>query len=469
MFHLRLATALRRIRIAGLTGLAIGVLVGIAPAGRAQSETLTKGVLLSKVPTADAGINYSLFIPVSVDLSKPVTVLICFDPAALGAVPVERFRPIAEAHRLVIAGSNAPRTGNTKQDVKSAESVWVDLHRRLRVAPRGVYVVGYSWGMNPALELMTRHRDQLGGAIIGAAQADALTADSAPPFDLALFAAREDANRIGLEKLAATLQRRDVSARLFMALEATEWPRTETLRDIWEWLLRQQLRRQARPEVANEITSSMRRSFEYAASLEARSLWLEAYDSYAALSKEPDGGPWSSRAKAQLTHLEQLAAFKAARKSEEASRIQEQRLLDGVRRTISAIANSRPDAHTRRQLVVSLGLEKLRKDGAPTSQRALSRVFSDAYNVGLQGLLEGRIHQALGGLAVAVEARPDGPLALYNFACALALHGERVDALKYLKRAVATGRFTADQISKDPDFSALRDDPEYQKLIRPSM
>ena len=61
----------------------------------------------------------------------------------------------------------------------------------------------------------------------------------------------------------------------------------------------------------------------------------------------------------------------------------------------------------------------------------------------------------------AAARRPDHPATLYNLACAEALAGRPDDALGHLRRALELKPEWAETASKDEDFVALRDRPDW--------
>jgi mannose-6-phosphate isomerase-like protein (cupin superfamily) len=64
-------------------------------------------------------------------------------------------------------------------------------------------------------------------------------------------------------------------------------------------------------------------------------------------------------------------------------------------------------------------------------------------------------------LASALEKRPDHPATLYNLACAEALAGRSEDALAHLRRALELKPEWTEMATKDDDFAALRDRPDW--------
>lgn len=89
--------------------------------------------------------------------------------------------------------------------------------------------------------------------------------------------------------------------------------------------------------------------------------------------------------------------------------------------------------------------------------------------VGLLGGLYTKVGRIADGLKMdrkLVRLEPDNPTAHYNLACSLALCKKRPDALRSLRKALSLGYDDLDWMRQDPDLEMLKDDPEFQQLLR---
>jgi tetratricopeptide (TPR) repeat protein len=89
--------------------------------------------------------------------------------------------------------------------------------------------------------------------------------------------------------------------------------------------------------------------------------------------------------------------------------------------------------------------------------------------VGLLGGLytkAGRITDGLRMDRKLVRLDPANPTAHYNLACSLALCRKRPDALRSLRKALSLGYDDLDWMQQDPDLEILKNDPEFQQLMR---
>jgi tetratricopeptide (TPR) repeat protein len=75
--------------------------------------------------------------------------------------------------------------------------------------------------------------------------------------------------------------------------------------------------------------------------------------------------------------------------------------------------------------------------------------------------ISGNYEAYVAELEDAAARRPDHPATLYNLACAEALAGRPGDAIGHLRQALDLKPEWADMASKDEDFAALRDLPDW--------
>lgn len=95
------------------------------------------------------------------------------------------------------------------------------------------------------------------------------------------------------------------------------------------------------------------------------------------------------------------------------------------------------------------------------------RCFVDALRVLAELLTHRKSYQR--GLQVdqrLARLRPDDPLVRYNLACSYALVRALRNATKALREAVELGYDDFDFMEEDPDLDNIREDPDYQLLLR---
>ena len=79
----------------------------------------------------------------------------------------------------------------------------------------------------------------------------------------------------------------------------------------------------------------------------------------------------------------------------------------------------------------------------------------------------GRADDAIRQVETAVTLRPGDANVLYNAACCYAILERRPEALQMLQQAFDAGYGNREWVARDPDFTSLRDDPEFLRLCQP--
>ena len=77
----------------------------------------------------------------------------------------------------------------------------------------------------------------------------------------------------------------------------------------------------------------------------------------------------------------------------------------------------------------------------------------------------GRRKEAIAEGDAALAVSPGDSLMLYNGACLFSRIGETKKAVATLREAIGAGVTNFGWIKNDPDFDAIRNDPEYQEMM----
>src|SRR3712207_1459013 len=140
------------------------------PALSARADELPRGQVVEGVRArADASQSYAVYLPAGYTRERAWPVLLCFDPAGRGRVPVERFREAAERYGWVVAGSNNSRNGPLRPSLEAAQAMWIDVQARGRVDERRVYAAGFSGGARLAVRVNHLCRNCLAGVVAAGA------------------------------------------------------------------------------------------------------------------------------------------------------------------------------------------------------------------------------------------------------------------------------------------------------------
>lgn len=78
---------------------------------------------------------------------------------------------------------------------------------------------------------------------------------------------------------------------------------------------------------------------------------------------------------------------------------------------------------------------------------------------------QGKLSEAEPFYHKAIAIDPTHPKPYYNLACLYSLQGKKDQAYPLLKKAIALNESLRAEAQKDPDFEALREDPEFRKIL----
>ena len=78
----------------------------------------------------------------------------------------------------------------------------------------------------------------------------------------------------------------------------------------------------------------------------------------------------------------------------------------------------------------------------------------------------GQLSRAVAAMEQAYRFAPNEPIVLYNLSCYFALAGNKPQALSWLGRALRMERALRELITDESDSDELRDDPDFQFIVR---
>ena len=104
---------------------------------------------------AEPSQSYALYLPSSYSPDRLWPLIMAFDPAARGRIPVERYQAAAEMYGYIVAGSNQSRNGSWATSEAAIRAMSRDLGERFPIDERRVYTAGMSGGARVALAIAT--------------------------------------------------------------------------------------------------------------------------------------------------------------------------------------------------------------------------------------------------------------------------------------------------------------------------
>ncbi|HVX50970.1 MAG TPA: hypothetical protein VHB48_12475, partial [Chitinophagaceae bacterium] len=123
----------------------------IALGTHAMPGKFTPGKITNPVVcNADATQSYAVYVPVRGN-SQPLPVIYMFDPHGDGALPLTKYRQLADVYGFILVGSNNSKNGN---DWATTGNIWnnlyTDTQKKLKINGNRVYTCGFSGGAKVA-------------------------------------------------------------------------------------------------------------------------------------------------------------------------------------------------------------------------------------------------------------------------------------------------------------------------------
>jgi predicted esterase len=452
---------------------AVSLLAVLASAALAQDPApgrITEKIVCRQKPDQA----YALFLPSGYTAQRPSPILYLLDARGRALLALERFRSAAETYRWILASSYNSRS-DTQDDpnTPALQAMWNDTHARFAIDPRRVYLGGFSGGARAAFALAFRAPKSIAGVVgCGAGLPDDALPLANLPFLYYGTSGTRDFNYYEMRALDERLAKAGAPHRVAFFDGGHDWPPAPAAGRAVAWMEIGAMKAGTGPHdealaaklfaadlaAADALSSSGRLA-------EASVAYANAAEDYLGLS---DVGPAAKKAAELSASPDVRQSLRDAARRDDRDRAALQRLSQKVR-----AAARDPEIPAAAALSAELGIPALKHRAATgdpeeklSAERLLAnlRVETSFY---LPEELAGRGDAAHARLMLAVAAQidPDDPGIDYNLASVDARSGQKARARRDLERAVEKGFRRFDRLEEDPDFAALRADPDFRSWL----
>ena len=210
-------------------GLIFMLLIAYAPSyANKTPDPFQPGKIITVTCKADAAQSYALYIPLKGN-KESLPVIYCFDPHGDGALPLKKYKALAEAYGFLLAGSNNSKNGN---DWPTTENIWRNLFEdtksRLKINGSRVYTCGFSGGAKVASYVALQHPGIEGVIAGGAGLPDGTTAGNFN-FSFTTIGGEGDMNLTDLVAISTELDRTRTRHRIIIFDGKHEWAPESTM------------------------------------------------------------------------------------------------------------------------------------------------------------------------------------------------------------------------------------------------
>lgn len=456
---------------------ALAALVVFLAAQGAQSADLPRGQIIPKVVSAAApDRTYALYLPRDYTPERAWPIVYAFDSRGIGngREMIELFQAGAERFGVIVASSNdSSNVVAMDENFRSLSAMWTDTHARLAIDDRRVYGFGFSGMSRFVITAALRAPETLAG-VIGASGGYPLgnPPSKATPFPFFGMVGDQDFNYYEMLDTEARLAAAGLPHRIEVYGGSHQWPPDPLVTRALGWLELQAMKKGTRPKDPALIDALWSEDLARAKALQAEGMLWRSWRAWRAAESTFEGLRDVSEARQKIAELAANEALQRDLKEREARDRRDREYLERAPRIFNAVpTESRPD--TLSTLLADLqipDLQRKAKSADAEERLAAERLLYAVYiQTGLylpRTLMEKKQwDRAILFLQAAAVIRPDSPRIPYRLATAWAGKGNRKNALDALKKALEMKGTDRAEIESDPALAALREDPEYRKLL----
>jgi len=403
---------------------------------------------------------YALYLPKNYSSSTPAGLILFFDPAARGRMPVELYQKIADKYSMILACSNNSKNGSLVASVQAGNAVLTDLLTKFNIDKKFIITSGFSGGGRAAVEFATKNRTTVAGVIAcGAAfsSPEAIKMERRMPF--AEVIGQLDMNYQEALKASEYLKNIHNPASLTFFAGGHQWPPLDAYEDALAW---HALRIRPDTDLKSDIVSGrMKRAqvqldsghlFEAHTALKSM-LGAKPIDSLFAIMQK------DKHTREQVNEVQRVNAAEVQK---------QQNFFYAYERHMAYAA---PDSayHPAFWKKFRRECEKMIEGDRYSKQSGLRlidygwRLCAEQHFVYMN---EEAYRQAAMCARIWALMQPDNPNACVQAARGFAYQKRKPDTLDYLRQAVARGFKDQDGVRADPAFKELLSDADLRSVFK---
>jgi hypothetical protein len=418
---------------------------------------------------------YALYLPSRYTTAKRWPIVFAFDPAARGNVPVELMKDAAERYGYIVVGSNNSRNGPWKPQIDAAQAMSDDTRSRFFIDDRRIYFSGFSGGARVASRIAQQCKCAAGVFLNGAGFSVGASPSRDAVFAVFTAVGDFDFNYPEVSQLDEKLEQSGFPHALRRFAGPHQWGPAAVVDEAFAWFRLIAMREAREPHddafiaAQKDAGTARARAFEQSSDLYAA--WREDLQAAAALEGLVDTSAFRQAA----ASLAPQKAVRDAAKREKQDFEEQDRLTSDISGALNELREpsvSRGDTLTDAERKIAklreLAEHEKRPEKVRVLRRALSGLFVEFMEAGVEALTEKQIGIAKDYFQLATGADPDSMWGLGNLAAACALGGDRKGTLETLRRAkektTDPAAFAA-WLQEEPAFAELRHDPQFRSLL----
>jgi len=234
--------------------------------------------MISKITCLNSPeISYHLYLPSGTKDSNRYPLILFLDPHARGALPLTKYKHLADSFGFIIAGSDCTQNGQeiaVTMDI--IRKIIQDATKRFPADHRRITLSGFSGGARQA-GVAIQQMPEVGALISCGAGMAFDPAAKVKSFSYLAFIGNTDFNYLEMKQLDRILSSSDVNFYLLEYPGKHEWPPTEVFTDAFLWLKFDAAKRNIVPHDIQTENTYWKKAMMELAELDSKGRYLEEY------------------------------------------------------------------------------------------------------------------------------------------------------------------------------------------------
>lgn len=441
-----------------------------------SKEKLKTGVVIENVKSlVTTGQSYSIYLPKNYDENKKWPVIIAFDPAARGSLPVKLFKNSCEKYGFIIVGSNNSKNYDQFAINTSAKTLLYEIPKRFSIDEKRIYLTGFSGGAKVVLSLAIALKNINGVIACGSGYHPDYKPSNNDKYLYIGVIGNLDSNYTELISIEKDMERLQIENKLIIFKGIHSWPDAISIEKAFIKIKLFEMEKKIIKLDNNFINKEFQKQLNSIVNIRKKGNIINLYYAYKNIIKDFAKFKNLQSLKSEFTKLKSTKNFKKILNNYEnqleneiASRnkyMKKSWIIETNKYDISKQKNDL--AYFKREVKL---LNKIIKKSNNTFEvesktRLLSFIKGYFFESAYVRHLNKDYKKAIFFYKIALIASPENNFLQYNLACSFAKANKKDEALKYLEKALKNGFKNKKSILNDPDFSILKKDKSFLKLV----
>lgn len=444
------------------------------PVGDFDAIKARGAVVNSVTCLADSKQSYALYLPSQYSPDRRWPIIYAFDPFARGKVPVELYKEAAEKYGYIVVGSNNAKNGPGALEVKAAQAVWQDTHRRFLIDKDRVYTTGLSGGARFATSFAL-YCSTCSVAGVIAHGAGYPVKESLPANDHFLYyvaVGDADFNLPEILKLRKKKEENGSSFKVKIYPGPHQWAPRDVVEDAIEWLelkAMQAGKKKADPSFIHPLLERMRAE---ASQAEQRGDTMGQFYALRSLALDFKGLEDVAEFESALAALKTSKLLKQTAQDERREIEKQESLTAAADGDITQFGASPPEEQVALKQHIIATFSDLRRQTKSNKSdrlvfvRAFNQLWVEGIEAGQEEFRNNRLVTAAAYFELMADVAPDQSWPMLLLAETRARAGNKKAALKAVEEAVKRGLKSPQTLTQDPELQSLSSDPVFQRIVQ---